>query len=461
MGDAAMINAAVSVMPPAATDGLPARQRAWVMACVSLGIVLAGLDSAIANIALPTIARELAASEASIVWVVNSYQLAVAMCLLPVAAMGEIFGVKRVYGCGLILFTVASLACALSPSLGALVAARVLQGIGGAAIAGLGPALVRQAYPRALLARGFAIVALGVAISAAIGPSIAAVILSVATWPWLFLVNVPICIVGIPLFYVVAPANRPQPRRFDVVGAALSAASLGLVVVGVDSLAGPASVAGCEIVAGFVGFTVLYLQQRSHTAPLLPLDLLRIPLFSLSIVTSVCSYAAQILAYLSLPFLFETVMHRSQVTTGLLMTPWPLLVAFAAPFAGRLTGRYPAGILGSIGMAVLTLGLLLLATLPDGAGDWNVAWRMGICGVGFGFYQTPNNTTLMTAGPPHRSGAAGGMIGTARTVGWSLGAALVALLFATQGPTATTACLEAAAACAAVGAVFSVSRLTT
>ena len=439
-------------------DGLPVPQRYWLLGCVLLGVVLAGLDSAIANIALPTIARELSATNSAAVWVVNCYQLAVAVTLLPAATLGEIYGIKRVYGFGLVLFTIASLGCALSPTLGALVAARVLQGVGGACMAGLAPALVRQAYPRNILARGFAVVALAVAISAAIGPTIASAILAVAQWPWLFLVNVPLGIIAVPLFTRVAPPSRPQPRAFDVPGAVLSAVALGFLVVGIDTLEGQTSLAVAEIAVGVAGSVVLVLQQQRRAMPLLPLDLLRIPLFGLSILTSVCSYAAQILAYLSLPFLFQTVMHRSQVATGLLMTPWPLLVAFAAPFAGRLMSRYPAAILGSAGLATLACGLALLVLLPAGASDWNIVWRMGICGIGFGFFQTPNNTTLMTAGPPHRSGAAGGMIGVARTAGWSFGSALVALLFAVRGDDATVACLEAATVFAVVGGVLSASR---
>jgi DHA2 family multidrug resistance protein-like MFS transporter len=441
------------------TDGLPAARRRWVMGCALLGVVLAGLDSAIANIALPTIAKSLVATDAATIWVVNSYQLAVTVCLLPAASLGESLGLKRVYGFGLALFTVASLACALSPTLPILVASRLLQGVGGACMAALGGALVRAIYPRARLGQGFAAIALAVALSAALGPTLAALILSIAHWPWLFLVNVPLGIVAVPLFLAVAPPGQRRARVFDWTGALLNAAAFGLVVTGVDGLGGTArSVAGVELVAGLVFAGLLVWQQSRRLSPMLPLDLLRIRLFALSMGTSVCSYAAQILAYVSLPFLFQTVMHRSAVATGLLVTPWPLLVAFAAPLAGRLSGRYPAAVLGSIGLAVLATGLMLLATMPAIPADWDVAWRMGICGIGFGFYQTPNNITLMTAGPPERSGAASGMVAVARTVGWSLGAAIVALIFGLLGGQGAGTCLYVAAGFAAVGAVVSVSR---
>ena len=441
------------------TEGLSAARRRWVMTCALLGVVLAGLDSAIANIALPTIAKDLAATDAATIWVVNSYQLAVTVCLLPAAALGETWGLKRIYGWGMALFTVASLACALSPSLSMLVAARLMQGVGGACMAALGGALVRTIYPPAQLARGFAAIALAVALSAALGPTLAALTLSVATWPWLFLVNVPLGMLAVPLFMAVAPAGERRHRPFDWTGALLNAAAFGLVVTGVDGLGGDERVlATGELAAGLVFAGLLVWQQSRRRSPMLPLDLLRLRLFALSMGTSVCSYAAQILAYVSLPFLFQVVMHRSVVASGLLVTPWPLLVAVAAPVAGRLTGRYPASVLGSIGLAVLSGGLLLLATMPPMPADWDVAWRMAICGVGFGFFQTPNNTTLMTAGPPARSGAASGMVAVARTVGWSLGTALVALIFGLHGGHGAETCLYVAFGFALLGSVLSVSR---
>jgi DHA2 family multidrug resistance protein-like MFS transporter len=444
---------------PPETDGLPVPQRHWVALCLVLGVALSTLDSAIANIALPTIARELAASDSATIWVVNGYQLAAAVCLLPAASLGEILGHKRVYAVGLIVFTIASLACAMSPGLGALVAARLAQGAGGACMSALSPALIRGTYPRRLLGSGFALIALTVAISSALGPTVAAFILSVANWPWLFLVNLPICLVTLALFLIVAPFNRGDARAFDLPGALLSAVALGLMVIGVDALGGSRiDIAAGEIVAGFACGLLLVWQQMRRKVPLLPLDLLRIRLFTLSIGTSICSYCAQIMAYVSIPFMLQTVMHRSPVATGLLVTPWPLLVAFAAPVAGRLSARYPASILGSAGLAVLASGLLLLVALPGAPADWDIAWRMGVCGVGFGFFQTPNNLAVMTAGPVARTGAAGGMLAVARTIGWTLGSALVALVFAVWQSRATTVCLEVAAAFAAFAAVISSAR---
>lgn len=440
-------------------DGLPPSERSWVMLCILLGMMLSSLDSAIANIALPVIARALATSDASVVWVVNAYQLAATVCLLPVAALGESLGFKRVYATGLTIFTLASLSCALSSTLPALVCARIVQGAGGACMSVVGVALVRAVYPRSIVSRGFALVALAVASAGALGPTIAALILSVASWHWLFLINVPFGLLAVPIFLALAPAGIRHTRPFDLTGAVLNALAFGFIVVGVGTLGvGGVTVAVEEMVAGLVCFGLFIRQQTRRTLPLLPLDLLRIPVFALSVGTSTCSYAAQILAYVGLPFLFQRSLHLTPVETGLLLTPWPLLVAISAPIAGRLTIRYPASLVSSVGMALLAVGLLSLALLPATPTNLNIVWRMAICGIGFGLFQTPNNTAMMTSGPVERSGAASGMNAVARYVGWSLGSAVAALILGLGGLHAAVLCLATGTGIAMIGAVLSSAR---
>jgi DHA2 family multidrug resistance protein-like MFS transporter len=440
-------------------DGLPLSQRRWVMGCIMLGMVLSSLDSSIANIALPSIAHSLMTSDAAVVLVINGYQLAATVCLLPVAALSESQGFKRVYAPGMGIFTLASLCCALSPSLPILVASRVVQGAGGACMSVAGMAIVRSIYPSSIVSRGFALIALSVAVAAALGPTVASSILAVAHWPWLFLVNVPLGLCALPIFIKLAPAGKRQSRPFDFAGAVLNALAFGFVVVGIGSLGiGQAAIASCEIILGLAFFAVFVIQQTKRLVPLLPLDLIRIPIFALSIGTSTCSYAAQILAYASLPFLFERSLGLNPVQTGLFLTPWPLLVALAAPIAARLTTRYPASIITTLGMALLSAGLCLLAALPSAPTKLDIIWRMALCGIGFGLFQTPNNTAMMMSGPPERSGAAAGMNAVARYLGWSLGSAVVALIFGLAGPAATIRCLETGAVFAGAGAFFSGAR---
>lgn len=439
-------------------ESLTASKRRWAMLCILVGLGLSSLGSAIANIALPDISRSFSSSDAATVWVVNAYQLSATVCLLPIASLVESLGLKRVYATGLGIFVLASLACAFAPTLPTLVGARLIQGVGVAGVAVAGIAFVRVIYPQGMVSKGIALVALAVAIPGALGPTIAATILAVAKWPWLFLVNVPFGL-AVPLFVAAAPSDVRAARPLDLTGTALNALAFGLFVVGVGTLGiGDKRIAIGEIIAGLSCFYVFVRQQRQHPMPMLPFDLLRIPLFGLSVWTSVCSYAAQILAYVSLPFLFETGMHLSAVETGFLVTPWPFMTAVTAPIAGRLTIRYPASVICSIGLALLAAGLLLMAFLPTIPAKWDVVWRLALCGIGFGLFQTPNNTTMMTAGPIGRSGAASGMNAGARYVGWSVGSALVSLIFGLGGDHGAVFCLIAGMTFALIGAAISSAR---
>ncbi|WP_271671600.1 MFS transporter [Bradyrhizobium sp. CCBAU 51627] len=253
--------------------------------------------------------------------------------------------------------------------------------------------------------------------------------------------------------------RRSVPRALDLTGTALNTLGFGLFVIGVGTLGSSDARIGIgEIVAGLFCFGLFIRQQQKHPMPMLPFDLYRIPAFSLSVWTSVCSYAAQILTYVSLPFLLETRMHLSAVETGLLLTSWPFMTAVTAPIAGRLTSRFPTSLICSIGLTLLAAGLLLMVFLPTNPAKLDIAWRLALCGIGFGLFQTPNNTAMMTAGPIGRSGAASGMNAAARYVGWSLGSALISLIFGVGGDHSAIFCLVAGMTFALMGAATSSVR---
>jgi DHA2 family multidrug resistance protein-like MFS transporter len=431
------------------------------VAAIFTALAMASLDTAIANIALPAIAADLNVSPADVVWVVNVYQIALVATLLPLGALGEIVGHRRIYLGGLLLFTLASLGCACAWSLPSLLTARALQGLGASGLMSVNSALIRFVYPSRLLGRGFGHNALVVATAFTLGPTIASGILAMGPWPWLFAINLPFGVLAIAIGMKTLPRTPRAVHAFDFFGALLAAGCLGLFILGVGSAAHRTSIGlvSIELAAAVLLGWFLIQRHADHPAPMLPIDLFRRPVFALSAATAVCAFAVQGLAFVSLPFYFEDILQRTQVETGLFMTPWPLVVAIMAPIGGRLSDRYPAGILGSLGLVLLGIGMVLLASLPASPSVANIVWRMVICGFGFGFFQTPNIRAIMSSAPPDRSGSASGIVATARLTGQTVGAALAALCFALSGRDGATLALALGAGFAAVGSVMSFLRL--
>ena len=457
-------------------DGLPDGARGRAMLVIILGLTLSVLDSSIVNLALPAIARELQASSALTLWVVNAYQLAGLVLLLPLAALGERMGYRRIYLMGMVVFVIASVAATLANSLSTLIAARVFQGIGAAGVMSVNAALVRLTYPRAMLGRGMAINSLVVATSSMAGPTVAAGILSVASWPWLFAINVPLGLLTLWMGRKALPANpvvNSQSESIALLDVVLNILMFTLLFLGGEQLGvrmGQENAAGSSfmpsgwwLLGAGVAVGYVYLRRQWHkTAPLFPVDLMRIPVFRLSMCGSVSAFCAQMLSYLALPFLLLEARGLSPIEAGMLITAWPLATMLTAPVAGRLIGKYPDGLLGGIGMAMFATGLWLLAAMPVDVVHWDMVWRMVLAGSGFALYQSPNNHTIVTSAPMSRSGAAGGMLSSARMTGQTLGAVVLATIFAISGGhggSAETLALAIAGGFAALAGVFSMMRV--
>ncbi len=398
---------------------------------------------------------------------VNAYQLAVTVTLLPFASIGDIHGHRRVYIWGLAVYTAASLICAVAPSLPILVVGRVLQGFGGAGIMSVNGALVRFIYPRNMLGRGIGFNALVVAGSSAAGPSVAAAIMSVLSWPWVFGLQVPAGIFALWLAHRFLPPTPRAGHPFDPISAVLNAVTFGLFITALDGIGrgqGPATVL-VEFAASIVVGWFFVHRQFSLAAPMLPVDLFRRPVFALSVATAICAHAAQLIAFVALPFYFQYVSGLTPIQIGVLITPWPAALVVMAPIAGRLADRYSAGLLGGFGLAVMTLGLLLVLFMPPRPASLDVAWRLAICGIGFGFFQSPNNRLMIASAPRDRAGAGSGMLSTSRLLGQTTGSALVALVFGiTHGADnavelGTKSAIGMAAAFAAIAMVLSSLRV--
>ncbi|MCM1141311.1 MAG: MFS transporter [Muribaculum sp.] len=428
-------------------------------------LVMTVLDVTVVNVALPVMASKFGITSSSAVWIITIYQLIITMLLLPLSSFGDRYSYRKCFLFGVVVFTLASALCAASQSFCMILVSRALQGIGAASVMGVNIALTRLIYPREVLGRGLALNAMVIAIATAAGPTIAGGILSIASWHWLFLINVPFGIIAFIIGKRMLP-NNPEKEivgKYDFISAIENVIVFGLIFFAIGNFArkGDIWLSTALIIVGLV-LGVFYIRRQLHReSPMLPVDLFKIRLYSLSISTSVCSFIAQNVAMIALPFLYLNNYGFSEITTGLLMTPWPLATMIVSPFAARFVERHNPGVTAAVGMGFYAIGVLLLLLAPSsGISEWNIAWRMAVCGLGFGLFQTPNNIVMVLATPVKRTGGAGGMQSTARLVGQTLGATIVTIVFAitTGAANSVHVCLYVALIFAITAGVFSISR---
>lgn len=428
-------------------------------------LIMTVLDVTVVNVALPVLADKFGVSDSDTVWIVTIYQLVITMLLLPLSSAGDLYSYRKTFLTGVVIFTSASVLCAASQNFAMIIASRAIQGIGAACVMSVNIALTRLIYPREVLGRGLALNAMVIAIATAAGPTIAGSILSIASWHWLFLINVPFGIVAFILGKRLLPRNLPRQDKtgYDWVSGIENTVVFGLIFYSLVSFArkGDTVTNICLLLAGLAVGVLYVRRQLNRRNPMLPVDLFGIRLYSLSIITSVCSFIALNVAMIALPFLFLNSYGFSEITTGLLMTPWPLATMIVSPLAARFVEKHNPGKTAAAGMAVYAAGITLLLLLPDsGVRVWDIAWRMVVCGIGFGLFQTPNNIVMVIATPIKRTGGAGGMQSTARLVGQTLGATIVTVVFALMSATSKPVgtCLYIALGTAIIAGVFSLSR---
>ena len=440
-------------------DGLPMPRRIWAIAALSFGTALVVLDGAIATVALPTIARDLHTDGSAAVLIVTVYQLVLVMSLLPLSALGDRIGLKRLYQGGQVVFTIATVLCFFARSLPFLLVVRALQGVGAAAALSVSSALVRAIYPAKQLGRGLGLNGVVVSSAAALAPALGGLVLGIAPWPWVFASAVPFALLSLALGRAI-PATPPVDAPYDLTGAIMSAATFGLVIAGLEGWVHGDSpvVAGAVVAAGIVIGVFFVRHELGETRPILPVDLLARPVLALSTTGALTAFLASSAVIIGLPFRLETQFGFAPAAVGAMIVPWPLTVMVVAPTAGWLSDKVPAGILGGIGMGVSVAGLACLAYLPAHPGYVDVAWRMALSGSGFGLFLSPNARLIIGSAPKDRSASVGGLIATTRLTGQTLGATLAATLLA-HGLASGRASPLIAAGLAAVAGVCSLARL--
>ena len=438
------------------------RGRYLCMAALMSAALLAALDTTITNTALPQIAANLQSSKAAIIWVANAYQIAMIATLPPLSSLGESIGYRKVYVGGLVTFAVASAICGAASMLPMLVVGRAMQGIGASAIMSVIAAFIRHIYPPHMLGRGLGMNALIVAIGFTLGPVVASAVLAVASWHGLFFINMPVAALAIALSLRYLPDAAGDRHRFDVLSAALCTSFLGLLTLGVCLVENSVKFGALlSICISVICLAVLLRVQRAHPAPILAVDLLAIRIIRLSSLTSICAFSTQSLALISLPFLLQGALGVSVVRTGFLLAAWPLLVALMAAVVAPLSDgdRYSPGLLCSTGLLILAAGMLALATMPHDTSEMGMAFRLALCGIGFGLFQAPNMREIMSKAPANRSGGASAVVAISRLLGQTCGAALVAQCFHSRQDAGPVMALWLGGGCAFLGCVFSAMRI--
>ncbi|GAA4189965.1 DHA2 family efflux MFS transporter permease subunit [Gryllotalpicola kribbensis] len=422
-------------------------RRNLAVVSILLSTLMATIDTSIVNVALPQLTKQLAVPPSETVWVATAFLLAVACAVPATSALGDQVGRRRLYLVGVPVFTLASLGCALSPTLGWLVAFRVVQGLGSAVILAVALPLFRNIFPPEKLGQIFGINAMTVALGTSIGPTLGGVILQGLSWPWLFLINVPIGAVAFVLAIFFVPGRTRQRGDYDTQGALFAAFAIACFLIGVRQLAALSTLwqgVVLLIAAGF--FTWLFIRrERRAVRPLIPLGLFT-GVFSLTVGTAWVSFLGQGIAFIALPFLFQSAYGASPLESALLFTPWPLVIVIVAPLSGRVADRVRPAYLAVTGLVILTIGLAMCALLGSHPPIWLVLVSTAVCGLGFGTFQSPNNRDMMAAAPLRYAASASAVLNTNRTVGQSAGAAAVSMALVLSGAAAGSVTEQAAAA---------------
>jgi len=451
---------------PAQADGLPNPARTLAFTAVLIAFNLSVMMGSITNVALPTIAENLNITASDAIWVVNIYQLAVVLVLLPISALADQIGFRPLYLAGLALFVVGAAISGLSHGFAQLLAGRALQGIGSAAIQGVYIAAIAKIFPRKLIGRGVAMGTLTSNVAGMAAPSIAAMILLIADWQWLFLVVLPF---GVAAFWISSAAMPKQPPPGDAPrepfpwnAAILNVITFALLAIGLEGVlrADQKWLWALVVLAGFGVGAIQIRLQRDHKAPIIPVDLFRISAFSFTMAGSLFAFAASTITLISLPFLLQGPLGLSTQKTGLVLTVWPIFTAASGFLTGWLFDKVSPSRIGALGMAIMAAGLIGLGVSFSYQDSLiPIVLFLAITGIGFGIFVTPNVRAIILITPGNRSGAASGMQAVSRLFGQVIGAIIVAIALADNASgTSGSQGLVVAAALAVIAAVMSALR---
>lgn len=411
-----------------------------VLAIVAIGVFMATLDASIVNISLPKISLYFRVPLSGMVeWVIIAYLIVISSILLTLGRLSDMIGRKAIWVIGLFVFTVSSISCGVAPSLVFLVVSRAFQGIGGAMIMSVGPAMITRAFRAGERGRALGFLGTVVAVGTSAGPTLGGIITQAFSWRWIFYINVPIGIIGIitTVRFLSEPIRpRGAGKQFDPAGAVLLSISMVLLMLAMTfgqeigwlsaSIIGLFAAAAVSL-AAFVHF------EKRVAHPIVDLSIFRNRLFSASLVSSLLSFLSLFAVMFLMPFYLEELLALQPDHAGLLLTAVPLTISLVAPVSGWLSDRYGSRVLSSVGLTVATAGLFFLGRLTQSTSLSGIIWPLIVTGFGQALFQSPNNNAIMSSVPENRIGIASGLLATVRVLGQGFSVALAGAIFTSLG----------------------------
>lgn len=418
------------------SDSVDYSLKWYVMAAVGMGVFLATIDGSIVNVALPTLERAFSTDFPTVQWVVLAYLLTVTTLLLSVGRLADMIGKKSIYAVGFVVFTLGSVLCGLAPTIYWLVAFRVLQAVGAAMIMALGTAIVTEAFPPGERGKALGIIGSTVSIGIVIGPTLGGLIIQALSWHWIFFVNLPVGILGIWMVMRYVPAIRPTTRqRFDFLGAITLFASLFCLLVALTSgqEIGFTDLRVLALLAGFILFLVVFVWIELHAQqPMVDLRLFRNQLFTINLLTAMLGFISTSGTLLLMPFYLENVLGYDTRQVGLMLVVVPILLGITAPISGIASDRFGTRPITALGLAIALFGFMGLRTLGTETTTLGYILRFVPIGLGFGIFQSPNNSAIMGAAPRQQLGVVSGMLAISRTLGQTVGIAILGAIWASR-----------------------------
>lgn len=410
------------------------RYRWIILANVSVATFMSTLDSSIVNVALPTISANLQTELSVLQWVITAYLLVISSLLPVFGRVADLVGRKRIFTLGFLVFTLGSLLCGLATNIWFLIATRVLQAIGASMLMANSSAIITTAFPPQERGRALGLTGTVVALGNLSGPAIGGLLLGIASWRSIFLINIPIGILGYWASQVILPTDqaKKQEETFDTFGAVFFAAGMISVLFALNN-GQDWGWSSSPIVFGLILGTLLLFSfifnETKVNHPLIDLSLFRNRPFLIGNLSGFLSFIAMFSNTMLMPFYLQHILHFQASQVGLFMAAFPLTMAITAPLSGRTSDRIGPVVLTTTGLLMTSLGLFYLASVTATSTAWQILPGPLLMGIGAGLFQSPNNSSVMSSVPKPKLGTAGGISALVRNVGMVVGTALAVTLF--------------------------------